>query len=288
MSYILDALKRSEQERHQDQLPSFSAENMILQTNHKRTHWWPYVLIAVLLLNALLFGFYSWNKDPDVVTQVNIHSSEKVQAIEGNSKRHPISQRMAPPDNVLNKPKFIQPLIHRQAGSIATAPLSKATTQDVDGREDDYLFGTTVDEGLLIQPKSKVSSQFHDVIKTKVLIEARGEAKPAYVIKPPPVPQAKTEVQDPIETVQVDYFADIPLLSTLDIGFQRSIPELTFNSHIYSEQAGARRVMINNFYLREGQSFNGLDLIEIGEVYIKVSKDGTLFKLPVLRDWYGK
>jgi len=278
MSYILDALKRSEQERHQDQLPSFSSENMILQTSHKRTHWWPYALIAVLLLNAILFGFFNWSQTPEIDSQAIIHKPEQVQTLEEQSKRHQVSQRMAPPANVLNKPEFIQPLLTRPAGSIVTVPVTKTLPQDVGSRENDYLYGATVDDGLLIQPKSKLSPEFHS------------EPKPVYVVKAQPASQASTVVQpeDPIEAAQVDYFVDTPLLSTLDIGFQRSIPELTFNSHIYSDQASARRVMINDFYLREGQSFNDLDLIEIGEIYIKVSKDGTLFKLPVLRDWYAK
>ena len=58
MSYILDALKRSEQERHQDKMPSFSAENMIIQTNQKKAHWWPFVLILVLILNAIILFIY--------------------------------------------------------------------------------------------------------------------------------------------------------------------------------------------------------------------------------------
>jgi len=65
------------------------------------------------------------------------------------------------------------------------------------------------------------------------------------------------------------------------------VPNLLFNSHIYSESPSARRVMINNIYLREGQQFLGMEVVEIGEFNIVFKKDGVLFKLPAMRDWNG-
>ena len=70
-------------------------------------------------------------------------------------------------------------------------------------------------------------------------------------------------------------------------GFQRSVPNLSFNSHIYSDQPSARRAMINSNYLREGQGFEGMTLDQIGEAFIVLTKDGQQFKLPILRDWHA-
>jgi len=286
MSYILDALKRSEQERHQDKMPSFSAENMILQTNQKKANWWPYALILVLILNALALFYFN----RDVLDDHQLQSASKdltrvepkVTVLSAST-----SQRRAPPANVVKERHYIEPL--------KQAPSSNWQAAESNGRRtDDHLYGTTVDEGLLIKPKSKTkapqktmpitvkqSSEMNS-FETPIQINPSYAPKENIYINHRPVEEVKSQV-----SVRSDNFIGVPLLTDLAHSFQKSIPELTFNSHIYSDEPSQRRVMINNFYLKEGQSFDGIQLIEIGEAFIKVSKDNTIFKLPVLRDWGG-
>ena len=110
MSYILDALKRSEQERHQDKMPSFSAENMIIQTNQKKAHWWPFVLILVLILNAIILFIYKsdiFNPNNEPLA-TNPHRSHDVQTEIPSVKIasptvNEINKRRAPPSNVIEK-----------------------------------------------------------------------------------------------------------------------------------------------------------------------------------------
>ncbi len=57
MSYILEALKKSERERQRDNVPGIlSVHDGILHETRKR-HIWPYMLVAALLLNA---GIIIW------------------------------------------------------------------------------------------------------------------------------------------------------------------------------------------------------------------------------------
>lgn len=65
MSYILDALKKSEEERQRGEIPGLQT----VQTNpvskpHRRSYW-PYVLMTVLLLNAgsVLWWLRPWQSD---------------------------------------------------------------------------------------------------------------------------------------------------------------------------------------------------------------------------------
>jgi general secretion pathway protein B len=54
MSYILEALKKSEQERHRGRTPDLQAlHSLLTPTVHKR-RWWPLILSLVLLFNAAL------------------------------------------------------------------------------------------------------------------------------------------------------------------------------------------------------------------------------------------
>jgi len=59
MSYILDSLKKSEQQRKQLERPGLHSEPIgaaIRRRNERR--WWPYLLLLALLLNAALLGWY--------------------------------------------------------------------------------------------------------------------------------------------------------------------------------------------------------------------------------------
>jgi len=293
MSYILDALKRSEQERHQDKMPSFSAESMIIQTNQKKAHWWPYALILVLILNAFVLFFFNREaiSEPELQSpniELSLHNiietkqsaAKPLLAVPSNNVRR------APPSSVIKERSYIQPLKH--ASQIASSS-DWQPVNSIESRSDDHLYGTTVDEGLLIKPKSKQSTQQDAVPENDVYsLKASIQINPTYSPTQSGKIRSNSNDEPFKETSQsVDNFIGIPLLTDLESNFQKNIPDLSFNSHIYSEKPGQRRVMINNFYLKEGQSFNGIQLIEIGEEFIKVSKNDTIFKLPVLRDWSG-
>ncbi|MFT7186210.1 MAG: general secretion pathway protein B [Pseudohongiellaceae bacterium] len=302
MSYILDALKRSEQERQQDKMPSFSTESMIIQTNQNKTHRWPYVLILVLIINALVLFFY--NSDtlkvskaqtmdkgvrPEALTDLEETTSAVSPAVSS------INQRRAPPSSVVKERQYIKPLTQpTQKSRSSDWPLANSNEE----RANDHLYGTTVEGGLLIKPKAKPQPKQKtpsfdtpkgNIKSTEALIQINpsyGSAHKGYSAgQSEPVSPSHTSEQDNNASLSTDDFANVPLLTSLGSSFQRSIPALAFNSHIYSRTPSQRRVMINNFYLKEGQSFDGLELIEIGEAFIKVSKSSTIFKLPVLRDW---
>jgi general secretion pathway protein B len=67
--------------------------------------------------------------------------------------------------------------------------------------------------------------------------------------------------------------------------FQRTIPDLVFNSHIYGSEPSSRRVMINNNYLKAGDFFSGIRVERITEEGVVLSKDGRSFRVGIVRDW---
>jgi general secretion pathway protein B len=294
MSYILDALKRSEQERHQDKMPSFSAENMIIQSNQKKSHWWPYALIVVLILNAVVLFFFNQSSlnEPELKTKtepLNTKTSVQIKKPESSLVVSSSSQRRAPPASVVKERQYIQPLKQTPQNHISNKWQQSKNTKKLN---DDHLYGTIVDEGLLIKPKANASQQIKppsagftneaNTFGAPIQINPSYTHKENVNISPSPTERIKSEAR-----ISSDTFIEVPLLTELALNFQKNIPKLTFNSHIYSDKPSERRVMINNYYLKEGQSFDGIQLIVIGEAFIKVSKGGTIFKLPVLRDWTG-
>ena len=78
---------------------------------------------------------------------------------------------------------------------------------------------------------------------------------------------------------------EVPRLEQLPGSFQATVPTLRFNSHIHSSDPSARRVMINNLYLREGQQFAGMLVQEITDEGVVFVKDGVIFEVNASRDW---
>jgi general secretion pathway protein B len=85
--------------------------------------------------------------------------------------------------------------------------------------------------------------------------------------------------------VEQEQAGRVPHLVELPLSFQKSVPDLTFNSHIYSSSPASRRVMINNKYLRVGDTFEGLRVDDITEEGVVLSRDGRRFRVGVVRDW---
>lgn len=301
MSYILDALKRSEQERHQGQIPDLTAADTLFITNQRRSQAWPYILIAVLLLNAVIYGFFQWHsawQQDDLIDEGQPRSSDAngktkrslQQAIEDSRPAIVVPVQSAMPANQsgVTAPKSDFSMEQDQT-SFAIHPSSepdivrRSASQSTFVPDDNAVY---IDGGLLIQPKNKRD-------KVPALQSESAPHTPDVVLQEQSsgtVHQQDTEpAADDINSASTDLnpYQNVPALSDLDRQIQSEVPEIKFNSHIYSDTPSARRVMINNLYLREGQSFSGLEVVEIGEIYLILDKSGVLFKIPVLKDWHG-
>ncbi|GGC72479.1 hypothetical protein GCM10011362_21210 [Marinobacter halophilus] len=77
----------------------------------------------------------------------------------------------------------------------------------------------------------------------------------------------------------------VPHLVELPLSFQKSVPDLTFNSHIYSSDPTASRVMINNHYLRPGDAFGDLTVERVTDDGVIMSRGSQRFRVGTVRDW---
>ncbi len=67
MSFILEALKKSEKERQQGEIPGMQTLQTAASAPAPLRRWWPMLLLAALLLNALclLWWLHPWQKMGD-------------------------------------------------------------------------------------------------------------------------------------------------------------------------------------------------------------------------------
>lgn len=285
MSYILDALKRSEQERHQGQIPGFVDQNSLILMNRRQRAVWPYWVIGIVLINAgALFLIFQSTQEERAGFNSLASSADRPISKPGTEGRTE-SQRplMGEPESqaAVNAAQTSAPPVISIKPQLNPALLSRSNNNETAAHE----VPVQPKEATVVEP---VATPALPQRNTPVMITPGNtanetvaspvvDAQPTVVVADAPLDEA------PVYTP----YADVSLLTELDARFQRSVPKLIFNSHIYSDNPEARRVMINNIYLREGQMFSGIQVKEIGEHSIVFEKQGRLFRLPVMRDWLG-
>lgn len=213
MSYILDALRKSETERRQGKVPDLGQQLQLIHRPRKRRIS-PVVLVALaLLVNAGVLAVVFW---PERISDLPVEPEAR-QAPETEAALAP-----QPKPELMSEP-IIEPA--RERPTIITPSLPRE--RQVPALRQD-------------EPAARDGAR----VATRV-----------------------------------------PHLVELSLSFQKSIPDLMFNSHIYSTDPYASRVMINGHYLRQGESFSGITVEEVIEDGVVLSKQGRTFRMGIVRDW---
>lgn len=229
MSYILDALKKSEKERQRGAVPDLlTVQDILVQEPEKRSMW-PYLLLIALLLNAGLFMWWfgpSQPKKPKVVAQTTVS--------------HPVEL-----------PKTINP----GGGEDAEKSVPKAETRrgkPVDMQQQNNLL--TVKE----EPSEKVAGRpipMTDMNASREIPQAVPQGTAVNTIRSEPKPALHNEAV--IENRVYN-------LNELPSSIQQSLPAFSISTLIHSSDPASRMVKINGQTMREGQDLiAGLKLEEI-------------------------
>ena len=97
MSYILDALKKLEENRRQDHTPDLMTVHEEQETVTKKRSPWPYILFAAILLNAILLTVWliqrdsSHQKSPVASANIRGEDGESIMTVE-KSGVSPVTQ----------------------------------------------------------------------------------------------------------------------------------------------------------------------------------------------------
>jgi len=344
MSYILDALERSERERQQQDVPSFRQDQALLHMGgHKRS---PILIglvlilsLVVLVLAALLIYPRVVDTGADTASQVikdnnaekyvtaasstvnstavvkkdvgtvypstksvnpsTQQTSARLVSLEAVNDR--AAQTFSPADSVVRSVASKNPLAFN---STAPNPVrSNPEQNDPETTQAEHIGANT--DGLskqssakpeLIRPKMTAETEpspVKVVSKTAISNDDATEAfspeklSPRVRIAEQPLNDVGLEQTDSQTVTLTPSYHELAFLHELDPSTRPRVPKLVFNSHIYSSEPTARRVMINNIYLREGQSFEGMRLLGINEDFIVFEKNGKRFKIAAMRDWLG-
>jgi len=240
MSYILDALRKSETERRQGRVPDLGQQvQLIHRPKKKRVS--PAVWVAIaLIINAGVLAFLFWPGTPLPWA----------------------------PAGQTEPPAIADP------GKNASEP---ATLKVPPSSGPDALSEDPVAETGVISEPDNADSTPAPVAPEPAVAEIRERA--TVIVPSSAIPETAMPQAEPGQAGRVPHLVELPL------SFQKSVPDLTFNSHIYSSSPASRRVMINDTYLRVGDTFEGLRVDDITEEGVVLSRNGRRFRVGVVRDW---
>ena len=235
MSYILDALRKSESERNQGRVPDLGQQVQLIHKPRPRgipvMAWVGLGLVLNAVVVALVF-WPGWSLVPEQGTK----TAEAPAVVAEPVENAPVAE--TPPQ----APVAPEPQPPAMAESPVAASGEGATTAPE----------ITPEKPTVIVPSWKSSG-------------APG---------PVPAPDAGFAGE-----------GRVPHLVEMPMSFQRRIPTLIFSSHVYASDPAARRVMINDNYLRPGERFAGILVEQITVDGVVLSLDGQRFRVGVVRNW---
>ncbi|MGM0569222.1 general secretion pathway protein GspB [Marinobacter sp.] len=246
MSYILEALKKSESERNQGRIPDLGQQVRMIHRRRRRgipaIGW----LAVALVLNALVLIVLFW---PGVGLLQAPSGSGAIVAVTGDQAMgEDTAAALEPAEDQGNA---------ESAGTVTRVPPVPGEPAEIAEAS-----GVSDDAGV-------------------VILDTLDEAP--TVIVPTIRPSSAGGSED--DYSPAPWEGRVPHLVELPMAFQRQVPDLVFNSHVYSSRPSARSVMINNRYLRMGDTLGPLRVERITEEGVELSMDGQRFRVGVVRDW---
>jgi len=242
MSYILDALRKSESERLHGKVPDLGqGVQMIHKPRQRRLSAAVWVALA-LAANVAVLLIVFW---PGAGLMSRSIEQSTQSGADGEERASGSVEPFRPIDTV-----------EVPSGQETATDAAPAERDDSDTTasvvEDDPLQSSVMDPVVNERPT--------------VIVPSRGESA-----TPEPEPPASNE--------------RVPHLVELPMSFQRQVPSLVFNSHLYASDPAGRRVMINDHYLKVGDRFSGIRVDRITEEGVELSMNGRRFRVGVVRDW---
>ncbi|MBE9567718.1 MAG: general secretion pathway protein GspB [Proteobacteria bacterium] len=249
MSYILDALKKSEQERGHGNIPDVqTVHSSSLNYRSDKKSYWPYILTAAVILNLLAIIYF--NHDKNSTEKKATAATETIPEAEPQDITRPAVIVPVMKQRVMDNPVIIskQPDGHSDKSAANSATKKTDSTQ----------------EGTAGKEKR---------------IEETGST-------PVDTQPIDTQLNPPENTSTAKSDSEIIEFYDLPDSISSQLPAIIISAHIYSTNPSQRSIVINNKYLEEGDYIiDDIILYEItgdGAIFLY---DGILFHHGVVSSW---
>lgn len=236
MSYILEALKKSDKERQREGIPSLQADHSPAPVRHearKQSLLPIFSTVVVLLVAALALSWwrFSSGRAPQLTDSPGPELSPSLPP--------PVVEAEAEIPVVLESP-VVPPAEVRE----------QLTQEDV---------SVPGGETLAVPPPKAPPATAEALAPAIPVAPVETTAK-----VPEPELPVETAVKAPEPELPVETAAPVPFLDELAPELRAEIPDFSFAGHVYGNDPARRMIIINNRIVREGESLgNGLSLEEI-------------------------
>lgn len=264
MSYILDALRKSEQQRLQGESPLLVTTQTSFSVRKQPAFLFYGLLAAILICAGILIGWLRpWQHDE---TEAAKNSS----ALAQNEEKLPQIAPMSLPIPYTLPPKAetakkSEPVLPVQKPMPVTKPVAAQASTEQD-----------VPMPASVSVSTKIAAQAHEsragTNQPKVAEQKVDEIALANTEKPtPPSPEPSTANDAHSATDELSQERKVIAMSALPLAIQQEIPTMAISGHAYSAIPKERIVGINDRLLQEGEYLvPGLKLEHITE-------DGLIF-----------
>ncbi len=274
MSYILDALKKSEKERQRGTVPDLMTTQDVMEEIPKRRPLWPYLLVGALVLNAgFLAGWLVWRSGkPPIVAQPAATQQRVAKTPDQGNRPAGAGSSVAIPQSAVSGDR--EPVTRSaEENKPVSGPKSPAAIKDVpkaDGIRQSVQ--EPVKAGLQKNKEDKPAQT-----------QTTNEKGPSRVAAAPP--QQMPEVKRPDSASEPATLpAPVPnklySLQELPTSLRQSLPDFAISTHLFASDASSRMVRINGQSLREGQFLTaGLKVEEITSEGVVFSYQNYRFRV---------
>lgn len=247
MSFILDAIAKSEQERQQQEVPNAQVLALPVEKSGASGKWLPILLIMVLALNAIVLAIWMRSDSPE---QVTISEQTSFSEETGNTAVVEIDDADSSPQRVVptvDKDLDQGPMIEIGPDDIQPAPVASVTEDEAEG-------WVRVEPDTLLKNAREVSDAYAGAQQSQNTESAGREVSRLY---------------------------DLP------IDLRNDLPTVKFSGHLYSSDPGSSVVFLDNQRpVVQGQRIvDEVFLHEITPNGIVVEFRGYLISVGVLQNW---
>lgn len=266
MSYILDALKKSEQERERGNVPDIKTiHTPPTAAAPQHAFSWLYIIVISMLLAAGIV--YIWQHYLQPPPQM---AEENAQLARTTPQALPATRVAPAPVDVREKPA---PVKAPPAAKATAKPKPKETKPSVPPKSNVVFLDQEIPDDQLY---STQPYQAEDDAggKASAAKTTTGEVKSSAAAK---------------QKAAVQQAPDIVDITGLPLDLRKRLPEITFSGHVYSSVPARRSVIINGKQMREGEFVNAeLKLEKITSRGAVFSLAGTWFRLGAMQDWSNR
>jgi general secretion pathway protein B len=263
MSYILDALRKSEQERQRGKVPDLNSYKDDNVAEPSRRNIWPWVTAAVVVINLTIVAIIWAPARGPQSTPVAQTSPVPVTPV-------PVPVAAAPTPAPVPAPTVQAPAQQVTPTSSVAAPVHAPAP--------DAQAAPSVPAPQLTQVPAPVPQT--------VMVDTRPPVQATPTVVSPQTPEAYAEPEEPLYPAHSPNIAYMPQLEELPADERAGIPDMTFSSHMYSSMPRFRSIIINGKRLKEGEYFTeDLQVREITDKGVIMSKGSVLFAVDVLGRW---